>query len=223
MAPRRGEFKTTKYESERESIIDTAAHLFARNGYAATGVQELGEAVGLARGALYYYIGSKDALLTAIHDRVLDPLLAEARRIRALEVSAPARLVLMSELLLGLIVDYRDHVWVFLHEHHQLKGDGLRTFRAKRAEYEGLVSGLIAEAVESGAFQVSDLRLATLSWLNLHNYTYHWVSGEKDVTVERLVRAYNQVVLKGFAATPFPFETIYTEVNTARDLLRQLS
>lgn len=46
------------YEPRREEIIDRAAVLFAEKGYAATGVNEICEAVGLGKGALYYYIGS---------------------------------------------------------------------------------------------------------------------------------------------------------------------
>ncbi|WP_030621990.1 TetR/AcrR family transcriptional regulator, partial [Streptomyces fulvoviolaceus] len=58
------------FEVRRQKIIDTAAELFARQGYAATSVNDLGRAVGLAKGALYYYIGSKENLLIEIQSRV---------------------------------------------------------------------------------------------------------------------------------------------------------
>ena len=41
------------FEVRRQKIIDVAAALFARQGYAATSINELGEAVGLAKGALW--------------------------------------------------------------------------------------------------------------------------------------------------------------------------
>jgi len=44
-------------EQTMSKIIDTATELFARQGYYATGVAELGRAVGLGSGALYHYIG----------------------------------------------------------------------------------------------------------------------------------------------------------------------
>ena len=49
-------------KDQKERIRSKAAHLFARNGYHGTGVQEISEAVGLGRGALYHHIGSKEAL-----------------------------------------------------------------------------------------------------------------------------------------------------------------
>src|SRR5436309_3637837 len=55
--------------SRREEILQIAARLFAENGYHGTGIAELGEAVGLGKGALYHHIGSKEDLLYEISSR----------------------------------------------------------------------------------------------------------------------------------------------------------
>jgi AcrR family transcriptional regulator len=65
----------------RQSIIDTSASVFARRGYHATGINELCAANDLGKGALYHYIGSKEALLVAIHDRVMDEVMLGAERV----------------------------------------------------------------------------------------------------------------------------------------------
>ena len=39
--------------------------MFAERGYDQTSIQELAEAIGLAAGGLYHYIGSKERLLIA--------------------------------------------------------------------------------------------------------------------------------------------------------------
>ncbi|HWD24097.1 MAG TPA: helix-turn-helix domain-containing protein, partial [Acidimicrobiales bacterium] len=62
-------------------IVDTSARLFALQGYHATGLSELCDANELVRGALYYYIGSKEDLLAAIHDRVMDEVMLSADRV----------------------------------------------------------------------------------------------------------------------------------------------
>jgi AcrR family transcriptional regulator len=121
--------KTQRYHRKREHVVDVAVELFSRNGYASTGVADIGEAAGLARGALYYYIGSKEALLAEIHDRVLDPLLTEAAAIAELDLSFHSRLRLMSESLLWQIINRHDHVWVFLHEYRHLEGEYRTLFR----------------------------------------------------------------------------------------------
>ena len=69
------------WQARRHAIVDTSARVFARQGYHATGIAELCVANELGKGALYHYIGSKEALLAAIHDRVMDEVMASADRV----------------------------------------------------------------------------------------------------------------------------------------------
>src|SRR5207245_2466909 len=78
-APRR----SAKWEARRKAIVDTSARVFARRGYHATGITELCTANDLGKGGLYYYIGSKEELLAAIHDPVMDEVLLGADRVAA--------------------------------------------------------------------------------------------------------------------------------------------
>ncbi|WP_037144221.1 TetR/AcrR family transcriptional regulator [Rhodococcoides fascians] len=213
--------RTGRFDRTREHIIDISAGLFARNGFAATGVAELGEAVGLARGALYYYIKSKDSLLLAIHDRVMDPLLETSERISKLDAVPAARLCLMSEILLQLIIEHNDHVWVFLHEHRQLTGENLTNFLEKRSKFEQQITNILEDGVKSGDFDIPDVRATTLAWLNLHNYTYHWAGSEPDVSVARLSAVYMRMFLKGISKLPFPFEDLGVQVVKGRRLFVQ--
>src|SRR3954468_17351663 len=52
-------------------LLAEATRLFARQGYDRTSVQEIVEAAGVTKGALYHYFGSKDDLLHEIYGRVL--------------------------------------------------------------------------------------------------------------------------------------------------------
>ncbi|MFG2463071.1 TetR/AcrR family transcriptional regulator [Streptomyces sp. NPDC048523] len=159
----------------RQKIIDVAAELFARQGYAATSVNDLGRAVGLAKGALYYYIGSKEKLLVEIQSRVMGPLLSRTRQIAELDTEPLLRLRLLSESLLTVIFRRLDHIRVYEHDHRSLSGPELKTLLGQRSDFEDLISGLLAEAVDQGTFRELALGLATLQFLNLHNHTYQWV------------------------------------------------
>lgn len=203
MPPPAEQGKTKRYHRRRESVVDVAVALFAKNGYASTGVADLGEATGLARGALYYYIGSKEALLAEIHDRVMDPLLSEAAAVAELGVGFEVRLRLLSESLLWQIINRHDHVWVFLHEYHQLQGEYRDLFREKRQRFEEHIQDTLAVGQEEGLVHVQDLELTKLAFLNLHNYTYQWLGGRRDLKVEELSQFYCHIFLRGitFPAT----------------------
>ena len=85
--PRTGEGadrpRSEKWTARRDAIVDTSAQVFAQQGYHATGIVELCEVNGLGKGAFYHYIGSKEELLAAIHDRVMDEVMVGADRVAA--------------------------------------------------------------------------------------------------------------------------------------------
>jgi TetR/AcrR family transcriptional regulator len=57
-------------DSTATTILDAAEELFARQGYAATSVKQIGTAAGVNPALLYYYFGDKDGLYRAALARV---------------------------------------------------------------------------------------------------------------------------------------------------------
>lgn len=211
--------KTKRYHQKREQVVDVAVELFSKNGYVGTGVQDIGEAAGLARGALDHDIGSKDALLAEIHDRVMDPLLAESEAILKMEGSFETRLRLLSESLLWQILNRQEHVWVFLHEYRQLEGEYREAFREKRQRFESHIRQVLAEGEEQGQLRVDDLELTTLAFLNLHNYTYQWLAGRKDLEVEQLAGFYCEIFFNGIMSSPHDQADSKAELDAGRAAL----
>ncbi|GGT26106.1 TetR/AcrR family transcriptional regulator [Nonomuraea spiralis] len=72
----------------RELIIREAARLFVEKGYHATGMDEIGEAVGVTGPALYHHVNGKDELLLAILRAEADR--AEAEVAETYRVDGPA-------------------------------------------------------------------------------------------------------------------------------------
>ena len=70
-----------RYDRRREEIVDAAPRASSPSGGSTRrSISELAEAIGLAAGGLYHYVGSKEELLRAICDELLEPLLPEPRR-----------------------------------------------------------------------------------------------------------------------------------------------
>lgn len=188
------------FETRRLEIVDIAAALFAKKGYAGTGIAELCTATGLTKGALYHYIGSKEGLLVEIQDGVLVPLLAAAKRIQALEEHPVLRLRLLSETLLEVIAGRLDHISVVEHDLRQLGPDSRSRLLGKRRQFESVVSNILAEAMAVGALRRMDPRLATLQFFNLHNYSYQWLRPDGEWSSADLAREYCATLFGGFGA-----------------------
>lgn len=58
----------------RSAILEAAENLFARRGYAVTRLEDVGEAVGLTRPALFYHFPDKQTLYKAVLEEAFKPL-----------------------------------------------------------------------------------------------------------------------------------------------------
>lgn len=64
-----------KENSAKERLIDTAAVLFQRQGYASTGINQILKESGVPKGSLYYYFpGGKESLAVAAVLRIRDTI-----------------------------------------------------------------------------------------------------------------------------------------------------
>ncbi|HVS66996.1 MAG TPA: TetR/AcrR family transcriptional regulator [Mycobacteriales bacterium] len=163
------------WEARRQAIIDTSAKVFAQGGYHGTGIAELCEANDLGKGALYHYIGSKEELLVAITDLVMDEVLAGVDRVAASDGTPAERLRMLGNEYLDILVRYPDHVWVLLHEFPALTGERATEFHKRRHVFESAVETIIRDGVKAGAFRKTQPRLAALAWLGMHNHAYLWL------------------------------------------------
>lgn len=192
--------RSAKWNQRRARIIDRSASLMADRGYHATSTSELCEANGLGKGALYYYIGSKEQLLLAIHDRVLDEVLAGAERVDAEGGSPSEQLRKLGAELIEVITRYPDHVWVLLHDFPALTGDPATAVRARWRRYEEQVERIIAEGSASGEFRPADARLTARAWFGMHNYTYLWLRTSRGDDAAEVASWFADLFIDGLAS-----------------------
>jgi TetR/AcrR family transcriptional regulator, cholesterol catabolism regulator len=191
--------RSEKWKARRDAIVDASAQVFAQQGYHATGIAELCEVNGLGKGAFYHYIGSKEELLAAIHDRVMDEVMLGAERVAESVGSPSAQLELLGDELLDVIHRYPDHVWVFLHEFPALTDERAQTFRVRRREYERRVEAILQAGIDAGEFRDVDPRLTALAWLGMHNYTYLWLKVDGRLTARDVAKPFADIFLRGIA------------------------
>lgn len=72
----------------RNEILDVAERLFCTRGYDQTSTNDILAEIGIARGTLYYHFTSKEDILDAMIDRILDEIIRRTSRI-ALDTSVP--------------------------------------------------------------------------------------------------------------------------------------
>lgn len=180
----------------RDRIHRIAAELFARNGYHATGMAELSDAVQLGRGALYYHINSKESVLYAISVGTITHLLGSAREIVARDDPAPDKVRTLARELMKNIASYSNEWTVFFREHIALTGQWRDDVMHKRKEYEALWWNVLNTGVERG--EIVPLEpIVTKGILGMFNYSYLWLRPRGDLSPEEVADQFCRILLSG--------------------------
>ncbi len=68
-------------EERKEEILDAAEKLFGTKGFDHTSTNDILEAVGIARGTLYYHFKSKEEILDGVIERISNRLMSDAGKV----------------------------------------------------------------------------------------------------------------------------------------------
>jgi AcrR family transcriptional regulator len=164
-----------KESAMREPILAAAVQLFGKKGFASTSMQEIADAVGLSRPALYYHFTSKDEILTSLveevtirSERETSRIISTADKDRVETLRAMVRAHALS------ILRHRKHFAVLQRDESSLpariravqdrgKRKLLDTFRAS-----------IEEGIASGAFRSVDPAVSALCIFGMCSWTVQW-------------------------------------------------
>ncbi|WP_420032796.1 TetR/AcrR family transcriptional regulator [Streptomyces sp. cg28] len=135
-----------------QRLLAAATRLFAEQGYDRTSVQEIVEAAGVTKGALYHYFGSKDDLLHEVYARLLrlqqDRLDAFADRDEPVE----QRLREAAADVVVTTIENLDDAAIFFRSMHHLSPEKNKQVRAERRRYHERFRALIEEGQRTGVF-----------------------------------------------------------------------
>jgi TetR/AcrR family transcriptional regulator, cholesterol catabolism regulator len=189
---------TPPKKRERE-IIDAAAEIFHRNGYADTSVQDVAEAVGILKGSLYYYIDSKEDLLYRVLLEVHEDAEGILEQIDAMTDASPLeRIATYVRRHVEYNVRNFTKVAVYYHDFGLLSADRRDAIRKHRRRYENFLENLIREAQEAGEVSKdADPRVLSYCMFGTMNWTYTWYKPGGRVSVSELADMIAQFTVNG--------------------------
>lgn len=185
--------------TRRDELLLAAAHLFARQGYHATSMQDIADALNILRGSLYHHIDGKEALLHELMERGITELLSQARPIAHVDMPPEEKLAEIIRRHTVTIARYPDFMAVFLHELKSLTPERRRDILKLRDEYDYIVRDIVEQGVTCGDFRPTNVRMATFGLLGLLNWIYQWYSPDGSMSPEEIADIFVDMVLHGLA------------------------
>jgi AcrR family transcriptional regulator len=166
-------------------ILEHATRLFAERGFAGTSLQDIAEAAGLTRPALYHYVRSKDDLLSRLVEELTESPAEELHRISADTAVPPVqRLRAMAHAVALNQARNPERFRLLIRSEAELPAGLAEVYDKGRRRVLREFTGIIEEGVRAGEFRPVDARVAALGIIGLCNWVAWWHRpGQRDEAV----------------------------------------
>ena len=194
--------RSVQYPENQALILDTAAALFAKNGFPRTSISELAKACNCSKALLYHYYPSKEAILYALLDTHLERLRRITEQALAASTEPEAQFRTLVQASMTVYSEARDKHVVLMNDLSCLPPEQREAIRHVERDITALVADLLARLNPALG---GDPRLRmpyTMMFYGLLNWTYVWYNAAGAVGPEELADRAAQLFLYGFMTQP---------------------
>ncbi|KAB2384832.1 TetR/AcrR family transcriptional regulator [Actinomadura montaniterrae] len=162
-------------------IIEEAERLFAEKGFAATSLQDIADAAGMTRPAIYHYVRSKDDLLARLVQELTWTSAEELRQVSSdAASSAVTRLHGMVKLLATRLTTHPERFQLMIRSEPELPAELASVYAQGRRNVLREFIGVIDEGVRDGSLRPVDTRAAALAIIGMCNWLAWWYKAGRD-------------------------------------------
>ena len=155
-------------------IYEQATRLFAERGFAGTSLQDIADAMGMTRPALYYYVKNKDQLLARLVTEITEGPAAATEEIAGSDADARAKLRDLVLLVAGQQARHAARFQLVIRSESELPDDlAVAHEAAKRRVLDGF-SRVVDQGVRSGEFRPRPVRTTALAVIGMCNWVAWW-------------------------------------------------
>lgn len=187
-----------KHTMVRDEILRAASALFAARGYRAITTDDIAEAIGLTKSAMYYYVKNKYDLLSTIFRDNFAHYLTHAHAIAAEEGAPEARMRgLIRQHILNAI-EMREWTTIFLREQSELNDKDRAFIQCCIQEYSELFQKAYTHGVRAGAFKKLPPMMVVNYIVGACNSVIMWVKDDGKLKPQQVADLMTTLVETGF-------------------------
>src|SRR5580700_2749671 len=185
----------------KERLLRVATRLFARHGFEGTSVQDIVDAAGVTKGAMYHYYGSKDDLLYEVYHQLLTMQMSHLTDIAKGEGTPEERLRDAAIDVVESSLANLDELIVFFRSLHMLPDDRQTQIRAERRAYQDQFKELVEEGMVAGTFRTEvPADIVVHFFLSTVNQLGAWYRPDGPLTPTQVGEQYTELLLGGLRA-----------------------
>jgi AcrR family transcriptional regulator len=191
-----GRAGTARRELVENELYEHATRLFAERGFAGTSLQDIADALGITRPALYYYVKSKDELLAKLVTEVTDGPLNELTELVARpELDAVGKLRGIVRIIVLRRASQPARFRLLIRSEAELPADLTAAYDESRRAVLKTVASTVEEGVRAGQFRPVDSRVAALGVLGMCNWVAWWFNPDGRDGVDAVAEQLTEMAL----------------------------
>jgi AcrR family transcriptional regulator len=196
--------KLPRERRNRDSeMMRAALRLFARKGYAAASIQDVADAIGVLKGSLYHYIGSKEDLLFRIFHEAHVENEALMMEITALDADPRQKLRIYLERMLLTTLNNIERTTLYFRDWRHLTGERRETLASHRARYDLFLRKLIESAyAKEGTKKHLNLRHVSSFVIGGTNWVADWFHPGGPDSAESIASDYATLAMAAIFGSP---------------------
>ena len=183
-------------ETTRDRILKEAARLFTEKGYEATSIQDLAEALGLSKAALYHHFRSKEEILYEISRLALEGLIQAGQKALA-EPDPKEALRLFMEAHARYFEENYDFFVTMLQGIKSLSPAKREATIRLRDRHEANLRAILERGMAQGAFRPVEVARAGRAVLSLLSWMIRWFKPGGPMRAEEVARGYWDLAVRG--------------------------
>lgn len=187
--------------SRKSEILNCFAEMVADRGYDMVSLRDIASELNMSKGTILHHFGSKEAMMERVHAEYMERRLAEIKLILERLKSPPARLsAVVHQNMVGTAED-RIATVAFAREILRFAAeDSMKEVRSMRAEYAGIVTGIVREGIASGAFVEADPDITSLQVFGMCNWAWTWYQPGGKWTPDEIADQFVKTLMSGLLA-----------------------
>jgi AcrR family transcriptional regulator len=177
-------------------ILSTALRLFARDGYHATSIRDIGDALGLKAANLYDHFTSKEHLLAEL------VRIGHAEHLRALQhavIHADGPIAQLQALVRAHVRVHAEYAMlstVASSEMHALSPELVAPALALRRQSEDLLGGVILRGVAAGVFEPPHAWVTAAAIGGMGLRVAYWFPGSGELSIDEVADIHAELALR---------------------------
>jgi len=193
-----GPYNEKRKRLTQRAIVDTAAELFAKDGFGATSLDDIAAMLGVTKGALYYHVKNKEEILRLIYLTVLTASEEPLHHIVEADLSPLEKLRRAIEHQAAVAADRSPAMIVFYREHPHLTGPFAKEITLRKKAYERYFEQIIEEGQAVGAFQLNvDPKIVSFGILGMCNWMSQWYRPDGQFTHQHMSTMFVNMIANG--------------------------